>query len=234
MPRYRTSRTYEYGRTGRSSKANDLPGERQPVRIEGTKIAKNWWGKAWNDNLESYSDYSNRLPRGRTYVRKGAVVDLRIEKGLIEARVQGSSPNPYAVKVRIDELSEKRKDEIVSKCANKVQNIEALANGDIPRDVADAFTSRNGLFPSPSEIHFSCSCPDWADMCKHVAAVLYGVGSRLDETPMMFFTLRGMDIEPLIGRTVEQKIDMMLKNAKKKSDRIIGDDEMEELFGKIR
>ncbi len=229
MPRYWTKRSYGY----EGSMKSNIPGDPQPVHIVGKKLANNWWGKAWNDNLERYSDYANRLPRGRTYVRKGAVIDLRIEKGLISSCVRGSSPYPYEVTVRIDELSEKRRDEIIARCANKVQNIEALASGNIPQDVADVFTSRNGLFPSPSEIHFSCTCPDWAGMCKHVAAVLYGVGSRLDESPMMFFTLRGMDIEPLIGRTVEQKIDMMLKNAEKKSDRIIGEDEAEDLFGKI-
>ncbi len=205
----------------------------QPIRIPGRKMAENWWGKAWDDNLESYSDYSNRLPRGRTYARNGSIIDLRINEGFVEARVRGSAPYPYQVEINIKPLSDERKAAIAQRCANRVQNIDALVRGQMPEDVADLFRSRNGLFPSPSEISFRCSCPDWASMCKHVAAVMYGIGKRLDEQPMMFFSLRGIEVAELVSKTVEEKIGLMLENSGKPSDRIIGDDELDDLFGRI-
>ena len=95
--------------------------------------------------------------------------------------VQGSGKKLYTVKVRIDELTEEQYEKIVEKCALKIQNLEDLINGNFPDDLKSLFTEkRAGLFPSMAKIHFNCSCPDWADMCKHVAAVLYGIGSRFD------------------------------------------------------
>lgn len=206
----------------------------QPVFAEGRKLADTWWGKAWDDNLESYSDYSNRIVRGRTYLRNGAVVDLRISGGVARAKVQGSRAKPYDVTVTIDPLDGAREEAILSKCSSRISTVEALAAGDIPEDVRDLFTSAGeGLFPSPREIHFKCSCPDWAYMCKHVAAVLYGIGKRFDDDPLLFFELRGMDFEPLIGKSVEQKLESMLANAGKPSDRIIPQDELAGLFGVV-
>ncbi|MDO5861388.1 MAG: hypothetical protein Q4Q58_01060 [Thermoplasmata archaeon] len=205
----------------------------QPVRAEGRKLADTWWGKAWDDNLERYSDYSNRIGRGRTYLRNGAVLDLRISGGTAKAKVQGSRSRPYDVSVTIDPLDDAREDEILSRCSSRISTVEALAAGDIPEDVREVFTAQGGLFPSPREIHFRCSCPDWAHMCKHVAAVLYGIGKRFDDDPLLFFELRGMDFEPMIGKSVDRKLESMLANAEKPSDRIIPGDELVGLFGVV-
>jgi uncharacterized Zn finger protein len=169
----------------------------EPVQIEGRKIATTFWGKAWCDNLESYSDYDNRLPRGRSYVLNSAVVDLKISAGKVAALVQGTSL--YKVNIQIEKLSEKRWEAFKEANAGKVSNLLDLLQGRLSKDILSNITERgSGLFPSPKEIKLSCSCPDRAGMCKHVAAVLYGVGARLDAKPELFFTLRGVDMQALI------------------------------------
>ena len=205
--------------------------KRYPVILEGRILAKNWWGKAWNANLERYADYSNRIGRGKSYVRGGRVVDLQIEKGMINARVQGSRRTPYKIIIRIAPLRENIRRKIIDRCGHKISNIEALVNGDLPDEMADIFTSEEGLFPKPKDIEFDCSCPDWADMCKHVAAVLYGIGSRFDNDPMLFFELRDIDVNEFIRRSVDDKLKDMLKNAEKGSGRVIEDEKLEKLFG---
>ncbi|WP_373483192.1 SWIM zinc finger family protein [Acetobacterium sp.] len=204
----------------------------EPVVIEGTVIAKTWWGKAWNKNLESYADYSNRIGRGRSYVREGAVLHLKVEKGTIHALVQGSTAKPYRVEIGIDPLDEKTWRQITALCNRRIESLEQLVSGKFPKELESLFTTRQeGLFPAPKEIHFHCSCPDSARLCKHVAAVLYGVGARLDQNPMMLFYLRKMPVEELIKKSIEDKIESMLKNADKKSPRVIGDDQVFDLFG---
>ena len=169
-----------------------------PVRIEGRAIATTFWGKAWCSNLESYSDYENRLPRGRTYARNGSVIDLQITGGKIEALVQGS--DLYKIALHITALPAKRWEQFTKGCAGKVTNLLDLLQGRLSKEIlADITAKGTGLFPAPAEIKLGCSCPDWADMCKHVAAVLYGVGARLDTKPELFFTLRGVDIQDLIS-----------------------------------
>lgn len=168
-----------------------------PVRIAGRAIASTFWGKAWCDNLESYSDYENRLPRGRTYARNGSVIDLQISAGRVEALVQGSSL--YKIAIDFHRLPPKRWTDFKQRSAGKVTNLLDLLQGRLSKDIlADLTAPNTGLFPSPKEIDLDCSCPDWADMCKHVAAVLYGVGARLDEKPELFFTLRGVDMQELL------------------------------------
>lgn len=169
-----------------------------PVICEGRKIASTFWGKSWCDNLESYSDFSNRLPRGRTYVRNGAVIDLQISQGQIEALVQGSSL--YKVSISIRSLGPSRWQQFKRACSGKLTNLLDLLQGRLSKDIlADITASGTGLFPAPKEITLKCSCPDWAEMCKHVAAVLYGIAARLDTQPEMFFTLRGVDMDDLIS-----------------------------------
>ena len=146
-----------------------------PIVIKSRQIANSWWGKAWCQNLERYADFDTRLPRGRRYVRTGAVIDLQIKKGKIQARVQGTRKTPYKVEIRISPLSERRIEEITGKCETRVETLDQLVNGDFPKELKDVFLEDGGLFPEPREISFSCSCPDWAVMCKHVAASLYGV-----------------------------------------------------------
>lgn len=202
-----------------------------PVVLSGRTIAKSWWGKAWCANLERYADFETRLPRGQRYVRSGAVVDLQIQKGKIQARVQGTRKTPYKVEIRISPLSQQRCDEIMDRCSTRVDSLENLLSGSFPESMKDIFLGEGGLFPAPKEISFNCSCPDWAVMCKHVAAALYGVGARLDEDPTLFFSLRGIDTGRFVDVVIANRIETMLANVDKPSDRIIRDSELTELFG---
>src|SRR5205085_2379346 len=170
-----------------------------PVEIEGRGIAATFWGKSWCTNLERYSDYANRLPRGRTYVRNGSVVDLQITKGEVAAMVAGSSL--YRIKIAIAPVKAARWKSICRDCAGTVDSLVELLQGRLAKGVMDRVCREgDGLFPAPGEIKLSCSCPDWADMCKHVAAALYGVGARLDEKPQLLFVLRGVDENELLAR----------------------------------
>jgi uncharacterized Zn finger protein len=203
----------------------------QPVVIQSSKIAETWWGNAWCENLEKYADYGSRLERGKRYVRSGAVIDLKIRKGKINALVQGSRKTPYKVEVRISPLKEVRIEHIMEQCGRRLKDLEMLASGTFPEELKELFTGGEGLFPTSSEISFSCSCPDWALMCKHVAATLYGVGAKLDENPFLFFSLRGIDIDRFIDVTLENRTEQMLRNADCKSDRIIDESDAMVLFG---
>lgn len=168
-----------------------------PVNLASRKIASTFWGKAWCDNLEAYSDFANRLPRGRTYVRNGSVIDLQILRGKVEALVQGS--DLYKIAIGFSPLAATCWKDFKTRSAGKVTNLLDLLQGRLSKDIlADITAKDTGLFPSPKEIDLDCSCPDWADMCKHVAAVLYGVGARLDEKPELFFTLRGVEMQELV------------------------------------
>lgn len=212
-------------------RASDRGQTLKPVTIQGRLIAKSWWGRAWCDNLEQYADYESRLDRGKRYVRTGSVIDLKIQKGRVTARVQGTRKTPYKVEIRISPLSEEKCQSIIQKCGRRTENLEKLLNGDFPEEMKELFQSRDGLFPSPREISFSCSCPDWALMCKHVAAALYGVGARLDENPLLFFELRGIEVGHFIDVTLANKVEALLQNADKKTDRVIDDAQIGSLFG---
>lgn len=205
--------------------------ELHPIVLTGRTIAKNWWGVAWCNNLEQYADFASRIDRGKRYVRSGAVLDLQIQKGRISARVQGSRKVPYKVEIRISPLSEERCQQMMARCAARIENLEALTAGSFPHELQELFTGREGLFPTPREISFSCSCPDWALMCKHVAAALYGVGVRLDEDPLLFFELRGLDVHRFVDVAVANKVEAMLEHAKRPSSRIIESADLTELFG---
>jgi len=173
-----------------------------PIKIDGRLIARTFWGKAWCDNLESYSDFENRLPRGRTYVRNGSVVHLEINSGKISALVSGSEL--YSVEITISSLPEPRWKDIKGRCAGAIGSLVELLRGQLSRNVMDVVTQRGeGLFPKPAEINMKCSCPDWAGMCKHVAAVMYGVGARLDDRPELLFLLRKVDHVELIAGAVD-------------------------------
>lgn len=203
-----------------------------PIVIEGRNIAKTWWGKAWNKNLESYSDYSNRIERGRSYVRNGSVLDLKIDKGIVRALVLGSRAKPYEVDVKIQKINDDLWKKIIKSCEGKIESLQELIDGKFPKALSELFTAKgSGLFPSPKEISFSCSCPDWASMCKHVAAVLYGIGARLDESPEMFFSLRDVNIEDLISKAIQGKTKAMLAKSELKSRRILEDGDITSLFG---
>ena len=169
-----------------------------PVVIEGRKIAGTFWGAAWCDNLERYSDFANRLPRGRTYVRNGSVVDLQIKPGRVTALVSGSTM--YEVNVTVGPVSRVRWSAIRRDCSGAIDSLIELLQGRFSKGVMTRLCDqKTGLVPSPKEILFTCSCPDWASMCKHVAAVLYGIGARLDHQPELLFTLRKVDQQDLIA-----------------------------------
>ncbi|RJF97648.1 SWIM zinc finger family protein [Noviherbaspirillum saxi] len=170
-----------------------------PVVIEGRTIARTFWGKQWCVHLETYSDYASRLPRGRTYVRNGSVVDLQIENGKITALVAGS--DVYQVEIKVHALKDKLWQAILKECAGKVASLVELLQGRLSDAVMEVVTrSDNGLFPASEQISFRCSCPDSAWMCKHVAAVLYGVGARFDHQPELLFLLRQVDPQQLISQ----------------------------------
>ena len=199
----------------------------QPVEIEGRKIAKTFWGEAWCDHLESFSDYANRLPRGRTYVRNGSVCHLEINQGEILAKVAGSEL--YNIRIQIKTLPANKWKAIKTRCSGQVGSLLELLQGKLSGHVMQVVTDRNeGLFPSPGEISLKCDCPDWAVMCKHVAAVLYGVGARLDQKPELLFKLRGVDHEELIAADAEAAVSAATSRGKSK--RLDGG-ELSDVFG---
>jgi len=170
----------------------------EPIAIQGRKIARTFWGDAWCTHLERFSDFANRLPRGRAYVRNGSVCHLAIGKGKVEAMVAGSTL--YHVNIRITALSAAKWKNVREHCAGQIGSMLELLQGKLSSQVMGIVTDPvTGLFPRPADIKLNCDCPDWADMCKHVAAVLYGVGARLDERPDLLFLLRKVDHEELIS-----------------------------------
>ena len=200
-----------------------------PIRIEGRAIAKTFWGSAWCKNLEDYSDYANRLPRGRTYARNGSVVDLHITTGQVEALVQGSSL--YKIQITFSTLSPARWTTFKQRSAGRVTNLIDLLQGRLSKEILADLTHRDtGLFPAPSEIKMTCSCPDWAGMCKHLAAVLYGVGARLDEKPELFFTLRGVEVSELIASATATAALEPAAGTQPVNDALAGED-LSALFG---
>lgn len=202
-----------------------------PVIIENT-LAKSWWSKAWNKNLESYADLKNRISRGKSYVRQHCVIDLKIQKGLIKAKVKGSASKPYTVEISIHTLSKQSKHELYTMCQRHIGSIEALSQGKFPKSLETLLCDHDqGLFPSPKELTFTCDCPDRALMCKHIAASLYGIGARLDDDPLLFFELRDIDVKDLIQKSIEDKLQTMLKHAGGTSDRTIDESAIGDLFG---
>ena len=195
----------------------------QPVELKGRTIARSFWGRRWCEHLESFSDYANRLPRGRTYVRNGSVCHLEIRTGGVDAMVAGTEL--YRVTVRIRKLGKPAWKAIKTACAGQIGSVLELLQGRLSDHVMEVVTDRDtGLFPKPREIKLACDCPDWATMCKHAAAVLYGVGSRLDASPELLFRLRGVDEAELIAA------DMALPVGTPTAD-TLADDDLEDIFG---
>jgi len=204
----------------------------QPVILAGNTIAATWWGKSWNRNLERYADYANRVGRGRSYVRHGAVLDLRICTGRVSALVQGTRAKPYEVNIGIEKLAPPRWDAVKAACAGRLASLPELLAGKFPRELGEIFMAEGeGLFPAPQEICFTCSCPDIADMCKHVAAALYGIGARLDNDPGLFFTLRGVEVGELIAAAVADTTRGLLKKAGRQTRRVLTNVNLSDVFG---
>jgi uncharacterized Zn finger protein len=198
----------------------------KPVQIEGRAIATTFWGKAWCDHLESHADLANRLPRGRTYVRNGSVIDLQITKGEVRALVSGSEI--YEAQVRIEPLAAARWKAVRRECAGQIGTVVELLAGKFSSAVMEVLCRRQkGLFPGAREMDMSCSCPDGAWLCKHLAAVLYGVGARLDHAPELLFTLRGVDGAELVAAAGEARA---LASAAP-ADGAIAKEHLAEIFG---
>ena len=198
-----------------------------PVVIEGRAITKTFWGKAWCDNLESYRDYENRLERGRTYVRNGSVMDLQIAPLTVTAMVSGSSL--YSVRIDIDAAPKAQWQAICRDCAGGIDSLVELLQGRFSKAVMERLCRQGGgLFPEPKRIRFSCDCPDYADMCKHVAAVLYGVGARLDHKPELLFKLRAVDERDLLANLDPS---VTLSGTKAADEKILQADDVSALFG---
>jgi uncharacterized Zn finger protein len=198
-----------------------------PVAIEGRKIAKTFWGEAWCDNLERYSDFANRLPRGRTYVRNGSVVDLQVAPGRVTALVSGSTM--YDVNVTVAPVPRARWSALCTDCSGAIDSLVELLQGRFSTGVMTRLCEeKTGLFPSPKDIIFTCSCPDWASMCKHVAAVLYGIGARLDHQPELLFALRKVDQQDLIAKAGS---DLSKKRKGPAGAKVLESDDLSAMFG---
>lgn len=200
----------------------------EPVTTEGHKrvLATTFWGKAWCENLERYADFANRLPRGRTYLRNGSVLDLAIVRGQVEAYVAGS--DLYRVTIGIAPLARTRWRRVVTRCTGRIGSLVGLLRGQLSDDVLAVLThTKDGLFPEPREMTLDCSCPDWASVCKHVAAVLYGVGIRLDARPELFFTLRQVDQADLLSSATTSAV----SRGRPAPGKRIADDRLSAVFG---
>ena len=195
-----------------------------PVTITGRGIASSFWGKAWCENIESYRDYEYRLPRGRSYVRNGAVLDLVIDPGRITAVVSGTQL--YDVEIHIKRLEKAQWARVKAQCAGQIGSLVELLAGKLSEPVMRLVTDRQqGLFPKPAQIEMTCSCPDWATMCKHVAAVMYGVGARLDQAPELLFALRQVDHGELIEQAAQVEV---TRGSKRKT---IAREDLADVFG---
>lgn len=199
----------------------------QPVVIEGRQIARTFWGKSWCEHLEKFSDFANRLPRGRTYVRNGSVCHLDIKRGAVTAKVSGSEV--YDVSINIRALGKPDWKRVRESCAGQVASLLELLQGRLSDHVMTVVTDRDkGLFPKPAEIKMDCSCPDWAGMCKHVAAVMYGVGARFDNKPELLFLLRGVDHEELISKATAKSV---VGKTPKQGRRTLDEQKIADVFG---
>jgi SWIM zinc finger len=200
----------------------------EPVVLAHRKrqLAATFWGNAWCDNLERYADLANRLPRGRAYLRNGSVLDLTIARGRIEAHVAGSAL--YRVTIAIAPLAKSRWRRVVTRCTGRIGSLVGLLRGELSDDVLAVLThATDGLFPEPREMTLDCSCPDWAGVCKHVAATLYGVGIRLDARPELFFVLRQVDQAELLSSATTGAV----SRGRPAPGKRIADDRLPAVFG---
>jgi len=200
-----------------------------PVVVHGRKIAQTFWGDAWCKNLERYQDFAYRLDRGRSYLRSGAVIDLQIAAGRVDARVVGSRATPYRVAIAIATVAAPAWTKIQRDCAGSIGSLVDLLAGKLSDAVMERLCAKGtGLFPAPPAITFNCSCPDYASMCKHVAAAMYGIGARLDAKPELLFTLRQVTAEELLASATRALPDA---RTPAKSKRVLASDGLGALFG---
>ncbi len=199
------------------------------VRLSSKTISNEWWGQQWCQNISIYADYMNRLERGRTYLRKGTVQEIEIDGGHIKAKVTGTRPLPYSVDIEMRPANE----ELIIKTINRIKDIEQIKKGVVPDNCRELFSVEKGLFPSLREIDFACSCPDDAVLCKHIIAVLYAIGSILDQEPLLLFQLRGIDVEKYLDKHLMSITNEILVDIYNHEDeeRIIDDDLISSMFG---
>lgn len=199
----------------------------KPCRVEGREIAKTFWGRSWCKHLENFSDFANRLPRGRTYARNGSVIHLDITSGRIDAMVSGS--DLYQIEITIDKLTTKAWKQLCGECTGSVTSMIDLLQGRMPEEIITTLTNpQTGLFPRSNQIHMNCDCPDWASLCKHLAAVLYAIGNRLDHSPELLFLLRGVDQNDLITTSLVETIDA---TAGIEGATVLDSAQLEDIFG---
>jgi uncharacterized Zn finger protein len=162
-------------------------------------FAKSWWAKRWIAVLESF-DLGARLSRGRRYARGGQVLDIAVDRGLVVAEVQGSRRKPYRIVVTVQPLSPEEWAEVGERLASQALFAARLLAGEMPQDIETVFTEAGvSLFPDPAkDLQTHCSCPDWSNPCKHIAAVYYLLGEEFDRDPFLIFKLRGMEREGLV------------------------------------
>lgn len=203
--------------------------ELSPIIINDKNIVNNWWGKAWCNHLKKYADYDNRIARGKSYVKNNLILDLKITDGKIDALVQGTRKKPYEVNINIKECSEEDIKVLQKKTLNNLASVDDLLNGKFPKELGDEFLE-SSLFPNYNDIDFNCSCPDWANMCKHISGVLYGIGAKLDKSPELLFTLRGVNIENMISKKLKENVNKIVVNKKSTKRKIIDDKDINELF----
>lgn len=204
------------------------------IAITGNKITRNWWGMAWQNKILSYSDYANRLPRARSYVRTGKVQELTVMPNCVTAKVKGSHEHSYNVTITIDPLSKEAKSQLISLFTEHISSMHELLTGAFPKSFADELLGgAHPLFPTDTELHLQCTCPDWACLCKHVGAVLYGIGVVFDSNPSMFFTLRDLELSSLMQSTIDEHLDFYLEKAALKSTRHIDESAITSIFGEL-
>ena len=198
-----------------------------PIAAYRGALAKTVWGKAWCDNLQAHSDYANRLPRGSSYVRNGSVIDLQISTGQVKALVMGS--DLYEVEVTVKPVAPAQWKSICKDCSGSITSLVEILQGKLSTSVMQRLCQPGtGLLPTAKALTFSCSCPDWADMCKHVAAVLYGVGARLDRQPELLFTLCNVDAKELIQAAGSG---LVAPRKAPKSAQVLDDALLDDVFG---
>lgn len=205
------------------------------IIIDGKLISKSWWGQKWCKNIESYQNISSRLERGRTYIRSNRIKSLDVSYNKVCAKVKGSADNVYSVIIDIDSVKEKQYNFVVEKCNNSITDIEALLTGKFSVEFQDLFSNNEfGLFPKIDEIHYSCDCMDFQTnnhVCKHIAATLYGIGNKLDDNPIIFFMLRGIDIDQFASKVLKHEREYVWKNINENTERQVSDEDIEKLFG---
>lgn len=208
--------------------------ETYTIAITGNKLTRNWWGMAWQNKILSYSDYANRLPRARTYVRTGKVQAITVMPNYVTAQVQGSRADDYTVTITIDPLSKKAKDQLTALFKEHISSMHELLTGAFPKSFADELLGgTHPLFPTPNQLHLQCTCPDWACVCKHIGAVLYGIGIAFDSDPSLFFKLRNLKLDKLVQSSIDEHLDSYLEKAALKSTRHIDESAITSIFGEL-